>query len=141
MEASTAHSYSPCASKDPEARESLPRRVWLALTAVWAAFTALLPHVLHHAGPVAGAALFAGVGGSLLFGVLGLVVAIPFLRRIYRRFGSWRAPAIALAVFAVVFTISTFVIAPAITGSGGGGSTSGGSTGQPAPSAHEAHHE
>ena len=141
MEASTAHPYSSRGPDDLDARPSLTRRVWLALTAAWAAFTALLPHVLHHAGPLAGAALFAGVGGSLLFGVLGLVVAIPFLRRIYHRFGSWRAPAIALAVFAAVFTISTFVIAPAITRSGGGGSTSGGSTSQPAPSAHEAHHE
>ena len=121
---------------------SLSRRVWLALSAAWAAFTGLLPHVLHHAGPLAGTALFAGVGGSLLFFAIGLVVAIPFLRRIHRRFGTWRAPAIALALFAIVFSISTFVIAPAITASDGGGRASAtGSPSQPALSAHEAHHE
>jgi hypothetical protein len=94
----------------------VPRRVWLALSGTWAALTGLLPHVLHHAGPLAGAALFAGVGGSLLFGALGLLVAIPFLRRMHRRFATWRAPAIALALFAVVFSISTFVVGPRITG-------------------------
>jgi hypothetical protein len=118
------------------------RRLWPALSAAWAAITGLLPHVLHHAGPLAGAALVAGVGGSLLFGALGLIVSIPFLRRLHRRFGTWRAPAIALAIFVAVFSLSAFIIGPQISGedegatSGGGGSTSG-----PAVSGHEAHHE
>lgn len=85
-------------------------------SAAWAVVTGLLPHVLHHAGPLAGAALLAGTGGSLLFGALGLVLAVPFLRRLHTRFGSWHAPAIALALFATVFSISTFLIGPSISG-------------------------
>lgn len=49
------------------------RRGWLAR--IGAAFSAaagvvagIAPHVLHHAGPIAGAALLAGAGGTLLFG-------------------------------------------------------------------------
>lgn len=118
------------------------RRLTLALSAAWAAFLGLLPHVLHHAGPLAGAALFAGVGGSLLFGLLGLIVSIPFLGRMYRRFGTWRAPAIALAVFVGVFSLSTFVIGPKINGEGGSTATQAapGSL-APSPTEHEEHHE
>lgn len=36
------------------------RRVWPALSAIWAAVIGLLPHVLRRAGLLAGAALFAG---------------------------------------------------------------------------------
>ncbi|MEO8690015.1 MAG: hypothetical protein ABI611_17595 [Solirubrobacteraceae bacterium] len=75
------------------------------------------PHVLHHIGLFAGA-LFAGAGGSLLFGAVGFLAAIPFLRRVHRRTGSWRLPGVLLALFAVVFSISTFVIGPAITANG-----------------------
>ena len=119
---------------------SASRRVWLALSAVWAAVIGLLPHVLHHAGPLAGAALFAGATGSLLFGVLGLIVAIPFLRRMRRRFGTWRAPAIALVLFAAVFSLSTFVIGPKINDEGNGSTSAPGSS-SPPTSSHEAHHE
>ena len=94
---------------------ALARHVWLALAAAWAVFTGLLPHVLHHAGPLAGAALFAGFGGSLLFFAIGLVAAIPFLRRLHRRFGGWRVPGIALGLFVAVFSFSTFVIGPKIS--------------------------
>jgi hypothetical protein len=113
--------------------------VWLVLSAAWAAVLGLLPHVLHHAGPLAGAALFAGVGGTLLFGALGLIVAIPFLRRMHRRFGTWRAPAIALALFVAVFSLSTFVIGPRIGGETKATPASPGSP--PTPSSHEAHHQ
>lgn len=85
--------------------------------AAWGAFTGVLPHVLHHVGPLAGAALLAGAGGALLFGAIGFVAAIPFLLRLRRRFGSWKAPAAALAVFAAMFSLSTLVIGPAIAGS------------------------
>ena len=97
-------------------RPSLAGRAWSAVLAAWGAFIGLLPHVLHHVGPLAGAALLAGAGGTALFAAIGLVAAIPFLLRLYRRFRTWRAPAIALAVFAVMFSLSSFVIAPAITG-------------------------
>jgi hypothetical protein len=83
----------------------------------------IAPHVLHHVGPIAGAALITGTGGSVLFGVLGFAVSVPFLLRLRRRFGSWRAPAIALAVFAAAFTLSTLVVGPAIRGDGGSSSS------------------
>jgi len=74
------------------------------------------PHVLHHVGPLAGAAFLAGAGGRLLFGGIAFAASIPFLLRIYHRFGTWVAPAIALAVMAAMFSFSTFVIGPAISG-------------------------
>ena len=92
-------------------------RVWSLVLAAWGAFIGLLPHVLHHVGPLAGAALLAGATGTALFAALGFVAAIPFLLRLYRRFRTWRAPAIALAVFALMFSISSFVVGPAIAGS------------------------
>ena len=100
-------------------RPSLAGRVWSGLLAVWGGFIGLLPHVLHHVGPLAGAALLAGTGGTLLFAVIGFVAAIPFLVRLYRHFGTWRAPAIALAIFVAMFSLSSFVIGPAISGGDG----------------------
>jgi len=95
-------------------RTSFVGRVWAAVLAAWGGFIGLLPHVLHHVGPLAGAALLAGAAGRALFAAIGFVAAIPFLRRLHRRFGTWRAPAIALALFAVMFSLSSFVIGPAI---------------------------
>ncbi len=90
-------------------------RLWGAVVAAWGAVIGLLPHVLHHIGPLAGAALLAGSGGTALFAAIGFVAAIPFLLRLQRRFASWRAPAIALAIFAAMFSLSSFVIGPAIS--------------------------
>jgi len=42
------------------------RRMRMAAASVGAALLGAAPHVLHHAGPLAGAALFAGLGGTLL---------------------------------------------------------------------------
>lgn len=97
-------------------RSSLRSRTWAALVAVWGAFIGLLPHVLHHVGPLAGAALLAGVGGTALFFAVGIVASIPFLVRLYRRFHTWHAPAIALAIFVGLFSITSLVIGPAISG-------------------------
>jgi hypothetical protein len=120
---------------------SVLKRAWMAISTAFGAALGLAPHVLHHAGPLAGAALFAGVGGSLLFGALGFVLATPFLLRLRRRFGGWRMPLAALALFAAVFSVSTFVVGPAITGDGDGEATP---AGQEQPSApdddHDAHH-
>jgi hypothetical protein len=91
-------------------------RLWSALVAAWGVFIGLLPHVLHHIGPLAGAALLAGAGGTVLFAAIGFAAAIPFLLRLHRRFATWRAPAIALAIFAAMFSLSSFVIGPAISG-------------------------
>ena len=93
-------------------------RLWGALVAAWGGLIGLLPHVLHHVGPLAGAALLAGATGRAVFGLIGFVAAIPFLRRLHRRFASWKAPAIALAIFVAMFSLSSFVIGPAISGSG-----------------------
>ncbi|MHB8059542.1 MAG: hypothetical protein ACYDHO_01755 [Gaiellaceae bacterium] len=94
--------------------------------------------MLHHVGPLAGAALLAGAGGAALFGAIGFVAAIPFLIRLQRKFRTWRAPAIALAVFITTFSFSTFVIGSAL---GGGSESSSPSQPGPAqPSAHYRHH-
>ena len=91
-------------------------RAWSTFLAVWGGFIGLLPHVLHHVGPLAGAALLAGATGTVLFAAIGFVAAIPFLLRLHRRFRTWRAPAIALAIFTGMFSLSSFVIGPAISG-------------------------
>lgn len=100
-------------------RPSVAARLWSATLAVWGGFIGLLPHVLHHVGPLAGAALLAGATGRVLFAAIGFVAAIPFLRRLHRRFATWKAPALALAVFAAMFSVSSFVIGPAIAGGEG----------------------
>ena len=114
------------------------RRGWLAR--IGAAFSAavgvvagIAPHVLHHVGPIAGAALLVGAGGTALFGAIGFVLMIPMLLRLRRRFGSWAAPGVALALFAAMFTVSTLWIGPAIRGD------SRGSSGEQ-PVDHPSHH-
>ncbi|HRI97046.1 MAG TPA: hypothetical protein PLZ93_15635 [Nocardioides sp.] len=89
--------------------------LWNAVTAAVGAVMGLLPHLLHHISFLAGAALVTGVGGNLLFGALGLLLSVPLLRRLYRRFGTWKAPTVAVAVFAIMFSLSAFVIGPAIS--------------------------
>ena len=112
------------------------RAWWNATTGAIGAAAGLAPHVLHHIGLLAGTALIAGAGGTTLFGILGLAASLPLLLRLRRRFGSWWAPVIGLAVFAVMFSVSAFVIGPAINGASG---SPGG--GQPAPSVnHSDHH-
>ncbi len=119
----------------------LRQRVAALVSSAVAAVLGVLPHVLHHAGPLAGAALLAGTGGTLLFGVIGLVAAIPFLVRLHRRRGNWRVPAALLTLFAIIFSISTFVVAPVITGGEKSGSvTNRTGTGTPSMTEHEAHH-
>lgn len=98
------------------AADGLPRSAWNAVTGLMGGVLGLAPHVLHHVGLLAGTALVAGSGGTALFGVLGLVASVPLLLRLRRRFGTWRAPAIGLGVFAVMFAVSTFLVGPAISG-------------------------
>src|SRR6266542_6417817 len=116
---------------------TLPARLWGALVALWAVVTGIAPHVLHHVGPLAGAALLAGVGGKALFFALGLLLSLPMLRRLYRRFGTLVAPALAVVAFAAVFTFSSLVIAPRLTGSEDSPPTT---PGIEQPSGHESHH-
>jgi len=90
--------------------------IWDTVSAVIGAVMGLVPHVLHHIGLIAGAALLTGAVGNLLFFALGLLFSIPLLRRLYKKFHNWRAPVIAIAIFAAMFSLSAFVIGPAITG-------------------------
>ena len=114
-------------------------RVWGGIVAAWAVITGIAPHVLHHAGPLAGAALLAGVGGKAIFFALGLLLSMPMLRRLYRRFGTFAAPTIAVAVFAALFSFSSLVIAPRLTGPE---KTPAPTIEQPnRPAGHESHHE
>lgn len=112
----------------------LGARVWSGLAALWVAVTGLAPHVLHHVGPLAGAAIVSGALGTSLFAAVGFVATVPLLLRLRRRFGSWKVPGLALALFALVFTFSTLVVGPAVTG--GGEVDSSPATGPD----HEAHH-
>lgn len=98
-------------------RAGLLARVWRTVSAVFGALLGLVPHVLHHTGLIFGAALVTGTGGNLLFGALGLLFSVPLLRRLYIRFHTWKAPAIALVIFVAMFSLSAFVIGPAISGS------------------------
>src|SRR3954447_6550255 len=120
-------------------------RVRTTLAALGAAVLGAAPHLLHHAGPLAGAALLAGISGKLLFGALGFLLAIPVLNRLRRRHDSWAVPVGVLAVMAAVFTFSSLVTGPPLADSGGGSTTP---TTNSVPSAppgvspaeHEAHH-
>ena len=92
--------------------------LWQTVVGAIGLITGLLPHVLHHIGLLAGTALVAGSGGTALFGALGFLASIPMLVRLYRRFGSWIAPALGLLVFGGMFSLSAFVIGPAISSTG-----------------------
>ncbi|OJF10549.1 hypothetical protein [Couchioplanes caeruleus] len=73
----------------------------------------LLPHLAHHIGWFAGTALIAGAGGTALFAAVGLAAMAPMLLRLHRRF-RWWGPGIALAGYALMFTLSSTLIGPAL---------------------------
>lgn len=112
----------PAANADATAWKSRIASLWSVALGLWGAVIGVAPHVLHHVGPLAGAALLAGTGGTLLFLGIALVVSIPFLLRIYRRFRTLAAPAIALVIMAAMFMLSSFVVGPAISGDDSDGS-------------------
>lgn len=127
-----------------QATSSRPRtlrgRLATAATATVGAIVGLAPHVLHHIGPLLGVALIAGTGGTILFGLLGLAASVPMLLRLHRRFRTWRAPALALALFAVAFAVSTLVVGPLINGSRTPTAPSGPTPGLTEPAGHASHH-
>ena len=86
------------------------------LSAAWGAVSGIAPHVLHHVGPLAGAAILAGTGGRVIFFFLGLALAIPMLFRLYRRFRTWMAPAVAVTIFVVTYALSSLFLGPLISG-------------------------
>lgn len=104
------------ASGRPEGGRSVFTTAWNALTAVIGGVMGLLPHLLHHIGLLGGAALVTGATGNVLFAVIGLIFSLPLLRRLYRWFGTWKAPAVALLIFTLMFSLSAFVLGPAISG-------------------------
>ena len=109
------------------------------LSGLVAAVSGIAPHVLHHVGPLAGTALLAGTGGTILFGVAGFALSIPMLLRLRLRFGTWLAPAVASTIFLVVYLFSSLVVGPAITGvSAADASPAPSSTAL--PSDHDEHH-
>ena len=109
------------------------------LSGVVAAISGIAPHVLHHVGPLAGMALLAGTGGTILFGVAGFALSIPMLLRLRRRFGTWLAPAVASAIFLVVYLFSSLVVGPAITG-GSAADADPAPSSTALPSDHDEHH-
>ena len=98
------------------ARALFGSRLWGGIVAFVGVITGVASHVLHHVGPLAGAALFAGFGGQVLFFILGLALSVPLVRRLYHRFGTLLAPAVAVVAFAGIFTFSSVVVAPLLTG-------------------------
>ena len=116
---------------------SAASRVGAAFVGAWGVVTGLAPHVLHHVGPLAGAALLAGFGGKAFFFVLGFALTLPVLRRLHRRFETLVAPSLAVIVFTGMFALSSLVIAPRITGSGRSTPTGHGIQ---QPSDHASHH-
>ena len=120
------------ASSEPLAGRVKPLllRMRLALAATVGTISGIAPHILHHIGPIAGAAIVSGSTGTVVFGLLGFLLMIPSLLQIKRRFGTWMAPGIALVVFGVLFMISTVWIGPIIRDEA-----------VPAPDAHQTEHE
>ena len=139
--AETVKTGNPAATGDqppPRVRRILTS-AWNAVVASFGAVMGLLPHVLHHVGLLGGAVFVTGASGNVLFGVLGIVFSLPLLRRLYRRFDTWKAPALALAVFALMFSLSAFVIGPAISGDDSAADPVPAQT--PNPDEHDSHHD
>lgn len=115
LQPSATHSdeASPAPAVTVPVRERL-RAGWAATRAAVGSLLGLAPHVLHHVGVVAGTALLAGVWGNLALYVVGLLLSIPMLRRLHRRFGSIAAPITGAAIFTVMFLLSALVLGPAI---------------------------
>ncbi len=111
-----------------------------SLGAVVGGAMGLAPHLLHHVGLLAGTALLAGIGGTALFALLGLAAMLPMLVRLRRRFDSWWAPGIAVAVFAAMFAVSTFVIGPALRPANDSPAEHGPAPSAPPSGKHTRHH-
>lgn len=125
------------ADETPQRRGVLAT-AWSAVTAVVGGIMGLLPHLLHHVGLLGGAVLVTGATGNVVFAVLGLLLSLPLLRRLYRRFGTWKAPALGLGVFTLMFSLSAFVIGPAINNDNPSPDRPPAQT--PGPDDHEGHH-
>lgn len=85
------------------------RGIWASARAVLGTLLGLIPHLMHHVGLIAGAALLTGVIGNSVLYALGLILSIPLLRRLRRRFNSWKPPILGVAIFTVLFSVSALV--------------------------------
>ena len=114
---------------------------WAGSRATFGALLGLAPHVLHHVGFVAGAALLTGVLGNTILYAVGMLLSIPLLNRLRKRFGTWQAPALGAIAFTGVFALSAFVIGPALNPapSTPPPAASTGAPGQPVEQ-HDGHH-
>lgn len=106
------------------------------LASAWGLVSGVAPHVLHHVGPLAGAALLAGTGGRVLFFFIGLAVALPMLIRLYRRYRTWVGPALAVVIFVAAYTVSSLFLGPLLTGDAGGAANPPGVTTTTDPHGH-----
>ncbi len=102
-------------SSSPAIRAKRPvRSAWATIRAGLGAALGVLPHLMHHVGLLAGAALLTGaLGNGILYGI-GLLMSIPLLRRLRSKFRTVWAPVIGVAVFTGLFSLSAFVIGPAL---------------------------
>lgn len=116
--AAVAATATQAAARNDRQLMNWPARAFSALSAAIGTVAGITPHVLHHIGPIAGAAVLTGTGGSVLFGAIGFGLTVPLLLKLKKRFGTWLAPGVALTLFAIMFTISTLWIGPAIRGDG-----------------------
>lgn len=124
----------------PARPEGGPRSVWATIRAGVGAGLGILPHVMHHVGLLAGAALLTGVLGNGILYIVGLLLSIPLLRRLRSRLQTSWAPAIGVAVFTALFSLSAFVVGPALSG---GAEQAPPTTPSPAVTTtdgHDAHH-
>jgi len=104
---------SPAATGGSRLHEGV-RAGWAATRAALGSLLGLAPHVLHHVGILAGTAFLAGLWGNLTLYAVGLLLSIPMLRRLQRRFGSIAAPITGVALFTIMFLFSALVLGPAI---------------------------
>lgn len=99
-------------------RRSAVGALWAGTRATVGALMGLAPHVMHHIGLLAGAALLTGALGNSILYTVGLLLSIPLLNRLRHRFNTWKAPILGVAAFTVLFGISTFVVGPLINPAG-----------------------
>ncbi len=124
----------------PDAPRSRWRAVRDALGATAGTVLALVPHLMHHVGLLAGAALITGASGNALLYAVGLLFTVPMLRRLHRRFRTPWAPALAVAVFTGLFALSAFVVGPAISGRGSAPQPPNPTRTYPSPDVTDEHH-
>ena len=80
------------------------------------------------------------MGNTVLYAA-GMLLSIPMLHRLRKRFGTWKAPALGAIAFTSLFTLSAFVIGPALnpTPVAPQPAATTGPTGQPLEE-HDGHH-